>query len=205
MEAYKSIPLGQKFTEAFSLRDRLTEMVVLGISAGGMGAALAWFLQWGFKEESVFAFFGALAGAAATVAGAIWATDRAERAAHQREQTLLMTESAALLEKTERSIALYSDEHPWPAAFRPSLSDLAASAHEVPAIFREALNQARTLDFRERVKLIKAERAIAAFDQFYQDVFGPEELQPRDDRDWPWALGNMKGALAELIAVLSRR
>jgi hypothetical protein len=60
------------------------------------------------------------------------------------------------------------------------------------------------LDFRERVKLLKVEEGIRRFDGFYEDVFSPEELDPMDERDWPWALEGMKEALSEAVQALQR-
>lgn len=189
---------------AVTLRDRLVEMAVLGISASGTGAALAWFLKNGFKEDDVFAFFGALVGAAATVAGAIWVNDRADRTTHRREQSELLLEFQTLLDLTNKSIALFSRDHPWPPEFKPSLHELSKGVRETPALLREALAQAKSLDFRERVKLLKVEEGIRRFDGFYEDVFSPDELDPMDERDWPWALEGMKEALSEAVQALQR-
>ncbi|ATP18288.1 hypothetical protein BV87_07705 [Sphingobium yanoikuyae] len=69
---------------------------------------------------------------------------------------------------------------------------------------REALARASTLDFRQRVKLIKAEAAILDFEGFYQDVFSPEGPDPINEQSWPGVLTRMGKCLRVLTGELGR-
>lgn len=180
-------------------------MLAVGVGAGGTGAALGWFLLHGYKEEAVFSFLGAVVGAAATVAGAVWLADRTASSASARERQILIDECSALMPIVRRSIDIYQADGQVTGAFKVSVQSLYTASLEVPAIMREALARALTLDFRQRVKLLKAEGGLLGFDRFYQDVFTPGDLDPMDERSWIGTLSHMEDGLRELIAELRRR
>ncbi len=189
---------------AIALRDRIIEMAAVGIAAGGSGSAIGWFLIHGYKEEAVFSFLGAIVGAAATVAGAVWLADRTATSASVKERQILIDECVSLAPIIERSLAIYNADGRVTGAFRTSVHSLHNAALEVPAIMREALARASTLDFRQRVKLIKAEAAILDFEGFYQDVFSPEGPDPINEQSWPGVLTRMGKCLRVLTGELGR-
>ncbi|WP_313393560.1 hypothetical protein [Sphingobium yanoikuyae] len=180
-------------------------MIAIGIAAGGSGSAIGWFLMHGYKEEAVFSFLGAIVGAAATVAGAVWLADRTATSASAKERQILIDECTALEPIIERSIAIYDADGRVTGAFKTSVRSLHRAALEVPAIMREALARANTLDFRQRVKLIKAEGAILEFDQFFRDVFSHEGLDQMSDKTWTGVLTHVGKCLKELTDELMRR
>lgn len=162
--------------------------MAVGLSAGGVGTAMGWLMNHGFKEETAFSFLGAVVGAAATVAGAVWVADRTATAASVKEKSILLKECETILTLTSRSLDIWNSDKAPTGAFRTSIHSLQRAALEAPAIFREALARSTTLDFRQRVKLIKAEAGILSFQRFYSDVFSDFELDPQEERDWPSTL-----------------
>lgn len=176
---------------------------VIGIAAGGTGAAIAALFNLGFKSGDVFAFSGALIGAAATVAGAAWLAEWSARAAHRREADQIIAESSPLLTATRVLLPkIPKDLGSW-AEFRPQLHELAEAARDVLAVLREALALARTLDFRERVALARAVAAVDSFQDFHSSVFSPEGEHPLDERSWPSEFREVEHRLAVLVAELS--
>ena len=53
------------------VRDRLVQLLVVGVSAGGAGAEFITLIITAFKSEDVFAFAGTIVGAAATVISSV--------------------------------------------------------------------------------------------------------------------------------------
>ncbi|KQM64683.1 hypothetical protein ASE65_15550 [Sphingomonas sp. Leaf16] len=181
-------------------RDEVLQCLLTGLGGGVSGCGFAALLLSGFKSDDVFAFGGALVGAAAAVGGGAWLADRTAKATLRRETGILTDECIRLLAAVEQSIALLPEDQskPWPTGFKPSLHHLNDIAIEVPAIFREAIAKSIALDFRQRVKVIKAEGAVLAFATFHQDAFSDYELPPQDERDWPSTLQHLRESLTEM-------
>ncbi|MDK8187735.1 MULTISPECIES: hypothetical protein [Sphingomonas] len=180
-------------------RDDVIGWLLIGASAGASGAAVTILYRTGFKSDDVFAFSGGLIGAFATIAGAMWLADRSAKTAHRREVRIIARECVARKAQAEKAIAEYRDTYPMPDGWFVAVRDLAIGAQETPAILREALDRAQTLDYRQIVKIRKAEAAVVSFDRFYQDCFCTEdELHPMDERDWPTTLKQLVDALEEL-------
>jgi hypothetical protein len=184
-----------------SVRDRAVEWGTLGVAAGGTGAIVAIMFRAGFDSGDVFALAGAAIGAAVTVAGALWVAESQAGRAHDRETSIIVTECRPLRdEATGLRASLPNDDGPWPQEWREGLRELWLASQEVPALLREALEKAATLDLRERVKVRKAEGSILAFDRFYQDCFcADDELHPLDERSWGRTLENLARSLGELL------
>lgn len=188
-----------------NVRDRAVEWGTLGMAAGGTGAVFAIMFQAGFDSGDVFALAGAAIGAAVTVAGALWVAESQARRAHQRETGIIVAECRPLRDEASRlKASMQNNDGPWPQEWRDGLHQLWMASQEVPALLREALEKAATLDLRERVKVRKAEGSILAFDRFYQDCFyAEEELHPLDERTWQATLADLARSLTELLDALA--
>jgi len=164
-------------------RDETIQALTVGLAAGGFGAGFALLLNSGFKSDDVFAFMGAVAGAAATVAGAMWLADRGDRAALERESRLLYDECADALKLTKTCLDLVPEkiEYPFPAAFQHALTAVIDRAAETRAILREAIARAEKLNFRQRVRVVRAESAL---DSFLTWVWDDEPPHPLDERTY---------------------
>src|SRR3712207_5703524 len=159
------------------LRDRLIEWAVLGVTGAGTGAAIALLWSSGFKSDDVFAFSGALVGAAGTVAGAAWLADRAATSERRAEQSIIVEALRAARDKAYRTRTLYDAEAKgWPPEFRTSLHAAKPLVDEANAIATQALAQAKTLNFRQRARLESASKALDAFKLFYDDCFSESDL-----------------------------
>lgn len=187
-------------------RDHLIEFSALGIAAGGTGAVLGMFYNLGFDSGDVFAFAGAMAGAAATVAGALWVADRRDRVAHQRETSILTEYCRPVLAKANEIVPLEEVAHDKAtyAVFFTELHALRGRLSELPAILKESLAHAHTLDLRERVKVQQAMNAIREFCAFYECCFELPEDDPMDERTWHGILRYLRTGLAELLDALDR-
>lgn len=174
-------------------RDGLIQASLVGASAGGMGAAAALLIASGFNSGDVFAFSGAVVGAAATIAGAVWLADRNDRIAFRRERGLLHTECAEMAILTRECGRLLPEPmvSPRPEPFASIADKLIARCGEAKAILREAADRAEQLDFRQRVRIVRAEFAISDFIDWYWE----DEQHELDDRTYRSVLTHMEEAL----------
>lgn len=189
---------------AITLRDRAVEMATLGMFGGGTGAAFALLWRTGFEASDIFALTGALIGASGTVAGAVWLADRTASIASIRERELIEQECAPLVSMIDRALAIYHSDGRVSDPFKVAVHSLRDACLEVPALLREANARAATLNFRQRVKVTKAEGAILAFDRFYSDVFGIDPVELWDERSWLGVLDTMSESIKELLVELRR-
>lgn len=186
------------------MRDKITEFLLLGVTAGGTGAAIAILINSGFKSDDVFAFSGALVGAAGTVAGAAWLADRTARADRAGEQMLIASELRRLHNAvTAAQRAYQANATTGPLEYRRTLHAIGNIIEEAQTITREAIARARTLDFRQRAKVIYVDQSIDRFVSFYEDSFGEAELPPEDGRDWATILFIFEEALADALRSLT--
>lgn len=186
------------------MKDSAVEMIAGAVSAAGIGAAAAILLNLDAELSDVLGLLGALIGAAATVAGAAWLADRTAKEARNAESSILADECKVLKRETDALAAAWTEEYPRPLSWQQALHDLERQAREVPALFREALEHAKALDFRQRVKIRKAEGAVLSFTIVYDDCYSGVELNSFDDRDWPSTLAYMSECLGEAANELSR-
>jgi hypothetical protein len=186
------------------LHDRATEIAVFGLVGGTSGAALGLLWRLGFSADNLFALGGAVIGAAATVAGAVWLTDRNAALSRNQEISIIAKECKALLSKTREVSALRTDDGEWSAEYRAGLHELNAASVEVPAILDEALAHGKALDFRQRVKIKNAEKSIREMRNFYEYVFGQYDEDPLDERSWFATFAFVDEALTELLAALEK-
>lgn len=186
-------------------RNDIVAWAVMGVAGGSIGAAIMMLLRLQVSGEAVFSLVGAIIGAAGTVAGAIWLNDRNAALANYAEVSLLAEEADKLLTETSKAIGLHSSTFPRNAEFQPTLVKINELSAEARAVFAEALSRGVTLNFRQRVKLIKAEAAIRVFTDFFWFCFGEMPDDPSDERNWPDTLGYLKECLTGLRTELGAK
>ena len=182
-------------------KDDLLQLFLLALTASGFGAATALLLRTGFKSEDVFAFSGAIVGAAGTVLGAAWLADRAANREKREEQSLIRAELITLLDVAESTTKAFPAEGPWPDHWRSSAHTMFEVADGVCRFLDEVINYAKTLNFhqREEIKLVRAQ--IPYFMQFYTNVMSPDvDPWPDDERTW---LGVIQGVIFRAKAALA--
>lgn len=188
------------------MRDKFVELALLGVTAGGAGAAIVILINTGFKSEDVFAFSGALVGAAGTVAGAAWVADRTETKEQRKEQTLIRADLATLLDAADTALACYPNGTAWTEEWRSSIYVLGDIASGTARFLDEVIGHARTLDFSQRETIKDARKEIGYFVGFYDDVFNNEEdLHPMDEREWPGMIKGMVTAAGMALGTLRVR
>jgi len=188
------------------MRDEITELALLAVTAGGTGAAIAILVNTGFKSDDVFAFSGALVGAAGTVAGAAWLTDRTATKEQRKEQTLIRADLATLLDAADTALARYPNGMAWTDAWRSSIHALGDIAAGTARFLDEVIGHARTLDFSQRETIKDARKEIGYFVGFYDDVFNNEEdLNPMDEREWSGMIKGMITATGTALVTLKVR
>lgn len=188
------------------VRDEITELTLLAVTAGGTGAAIAILISTGFKSDDVFAFSGALIGAAGTVAGAAWLTDRTATKEARKEQSLIRTDLAILLDASETALRHYPNGKVWTGEWRSSINGLGDIAHGTGRFLDEVIAHARTLDFSQRETIKDARLQVRYFVAFFNDVFNTEgDLDPMDERDWPGMIRDMVRATGAALQTLKLR
>lgn len=187
-------------------RNVAIEVILASFTAAATAAAFVLLVKSGLKSEDVFAFTGALVGAAATVAGAAWIADRTQAKDRYKEQCLISEDLTALFDVSRAALVLYPVDTPWTDNWRSALSALGDIASGSARFLDEVIEFAKTLDFSQR-ELIKAARAdIVRFNDFYQDVQDPDyQDSPMDERDWPSMIGAMAGSTKAALATLTFR
>lgn len=171
-------------------RDELFRGLAVGIGAGAAGAAGACLIKFGAPQESVLSLLGALIGAAATVAGAAWLSDRNAKLEENAERQLLTEEILAIRHLAKSALDLAAaDGGSWSDEFRHSLRALDPPLREIHSICVEALDHGRRLTFRQRMRLRQMEAASQRAWSFYHDCFLlDDDLHPMDERTWPGML-----------------
>lgn len=173
-------------------RDTLVLWLTGSLTAGGMGGAIAVLISTGFKSDDVFAFSGAVIGAAATVAGTAWLSDRGARRDRKLERDLILRELLMLEQRTKMAAANLPGDDGWTDAWRAAITDLDRASKECRAIIVEALSRAKHLSFRQRAKLVALQSGLEAYESFYYDAYvSDEEMHPLDEREWPWAISRI--------------
>jgi type II secretory pathway pseudopilin PulG len=166
------------------VRDKLVQLLVLGVTAGGVGAGFIALINTGFKSEDVFAFAGAVVGAAATVAGAAWLADRALTRERREEQSLIREELQALHQVASAAAASNPKVGDWTDEWRSSMNAMIDVARGSCRFLDEVIATARTLDFHQREAVKLTREAAARFVSFHNDVFSERELEHWDERTW---------------------
>lgn len=142
----------------------------------------------GVQSDDVFAFAGAIVGAAGTVAGTAWLSDRSRNATRREEQSVVREELVTLLEVSsaaERSAPDPNSDLPWHDNWKSNMHALADVGSGCNRFLAEVLDHAATLNFHQREAVKELRETIAAFLSFHSDVFDSnDELPPWDDREW---------------------
>lgn len=186
--------------------DDAIEWFSVGAGASAAGAAGVALITMGATQEAFFSLFGAIIGASATIAGAAWLADRNTRSANAQERQSLEKEIGPLLEIVRGVQDDFRSGLPYTDEFLSSVHVLRAAALETPAVLQEALDHAKTLDFKQRVKVMKLRASVKRFHSFYSDdLFDEAQMHPEDTRDWPTTLGDLAGCLLDLNMTLERR
>jgi hypothetical protein len=188
------------------MRDRITELALLAFTAGGTGAALAVLFNTGFQSDDMFAFSGALIGAAGTLAGAAWLNDRTAQRDKRQEQALIRPELDIILDVANLALTRHPGEGQWTGDWRSSIHALGDIARGAGRFLDEVISHARTLDFsqRETIKLARLELGYLVL--FYDDVFNSgDELSPMDERTWPSMISDVISTTSAAKATLRAR
>jgi hypothetical protein len=166
------------------LRDRVIQALVIGVVAGGVGAGFITLINTGFKSDDVFAFAGAIIGAAATVAGSVWLSDRSVKREQRAEQSLIVEDLQDLHQIAIAAAASDPKGGEWTDKWKSDMNALTDVARGARRFLDEVITSAKTLNFhqRERVKLVH--QALDGFISFHDDVFSEGEIEHWDERTW---------------------
>lgn len=180
-------------------RDSAVQGLAVGAGAAAVGAAGMTLIKFGADQEAVLSFLGALFGAAATVAGAAWLSDRNAHAEQRAETDLLAEEIQIIHDLAAHALAQKpAVDGPWPEAYRSAIHALDMPLREIHSIIVEALDHGKRLTFRQRTRLRQMEAAAQGAWRFYSDCYlTDEELHPLDERTW-------EGTLENIISVSNR-
>lgn len=165
-------------------RDDIIQLLLVTVTASGFGASIAVMHGSGYDSGDVFAFTGAIVGAAGTVAGAAWLADRSATRELRTERRLIRPELVDLLTVAENAAVCFPADGGWSGEWLSAAHALADVSRGVASLLDEVLTYARTLDFRQRDELKAVRQAITAYLRFYDDALTPGELDPMDDRTW---------------------
>jgi hypothetical protein len=186
-------------------RDDVIQSVLVAITAAGFGSGMAILVNTGFKSDDVFAFGGAIVGAAGTVAGAAWLTDRAVTKEKREEQSLVRAELETVLSAAEKAYPLFPHDEPWTDGWRAALHELVEVARGAQRFLEEVITHAKTLNFHQRESVKDARARIGFFVDFYNDVFsGPYDEDPMDERSWPGTIADMIDGVAGALTTFRK-
>lgn len=186
------------------LRDRLVEAAVWGVSAGGTGAAAGWLIQSGLKASDVLAFLGSLAGAAVTVAGAVWLADRNFHRERVLEADILFKEVDHLSKATQRAFDACVKRNDDPRSFRPALLNLRGMSSGVHGTLVQGSEWAKTLNFRQRARISELIATLETFNNYWDEINAEYfEPDPYDERDISVVVGNLNYAAGDAVAELA--
>lgn len=181
---------------------------VIAVGGSATGFALTFMVKFGITQEALFALIGALIGAAATIGGAAWLSDRNRNFERDAEVTLLVNEFDKLLKKAVAVQGVQPGSGmPLPKEYRPRLFSLAEAAGNVHAIAAEALSHGKALSFIHRAAVRRVQFAIDEYLRFWTDANAEGDLDPLDERSFPEATDKIadecKVAIAELNGATS--
>ncbi|RIV79562.1 hypothetical protein [Pelagerythrobacter aerophilus] len=171
---------------AMTGRDHLITCLIMGAAAGGLGIFVALMIRVGFPLEPVMAFLGALTGATATVAGAVWVADRNHNIEMSREVQILTDALGKLQKSAEHAQALEpTDSKTMPAEYREAIKQFGLNSRATRMIIDQAIQRSKALNFHQMASLGNLHGMVVEVEQFYADCFeSPEDLHPADDRSW---------------------
>lgn len=144
-------------------RHSLTFWLLVSLTAGGTGGAIAILITTGFKSDDVFAFAGAIIGAAATVAGAAWLADHTVNKAKRAEQDAILEEIHLVRQRVAVTLPFFPDTHQVRDGCYDALNLLEPIALHAKEFFGEVIQHAKTLDFGKRQKIKALSRALEEF------------------------------------------
>ncbi len=161
---------------------------LVGFAISGLsGGAVTMLLVLGLKSDDVFAFsgalIGALVGAVGTVLGAAWLGDRSINRERNEERSDIVNEVEHVLEKAHSTQSYFNPQGSFADGWHEKLSATYQDMLIARDYFREVIDHAKTVNFRQRREIKLLERAISHFVSFYDTVMAPEyEDDPYDDR-----------------------
>lgn len=188
------------------MKNDIGQLLLVTLTASGVGAGFVILIRTGFKSEDVFAFAGAIIGAAGTVAGGAWLSDRSARREKATEQNIIREELVTLVDISASATQRHPRGGEWTDEWRSSIHAMSDICEGAGRFFDEVIAFAKTLDFhqREQIKLLRLH--ISFFLKFYDDVFNTEgELDPQDERTWLGVVDGVQTATAQAILVFPRQ
>lgn len=130
------------------LRDKAVEVAIFGVLGGVSGAGIALLWAAGFKAEHVFALVGAFIGAAATVGGAIWVTDRNANADRAREVAILSRDLSSLVADSTKVREFDPDEAAkWSEDFLEAVVEFRSKLRGSRMMTSQAVENSRGIGF----------------------------------------------------------
>ena len=149
-------------------RHSLTFWLLVSLTAGGTGGAIAILITTGFKSDDVFAFAGAIIGAAATVAGAAWLADHTVNKAKRAEQEAILDEIHLVRQRVAVTLPFFPDTYEVRDGCFEALELFEPIALHANEFFIEVIQHAKTLDFGKRQKIKALSRALEEFLAFHE-------------------------------------
>ncbi|NML95465.1 hypothetical protein [Novosphingobium olei] len=185
-------------------RDELILCTLMGATGGGVGIAVAILIRLGMPIEPTMSLVGAFIGAAGTVAGSVWLSDRNRNAELRQEIKILIDDLEALSSYASHAIICAPKENEnWSDEYRKSLNEFGWKTRGSRMVIEKALERSRSLDFKQLASLTHLQINLAYAETFFQDCFETEaELEPWDERTWPGVLRNViqeSGATLEIL------
>lgn len=149
--------------------------ISVGVGAASAGAASVLMIKFGVSQEAILSLLGALIGAASTVAGAAWLSDRNIRIEQRQEVEMLIEEYENINKKAKLAMKVSGEQdHELNKEFKSALYDILSSTWECRTMTSEALDTSKRLTFRHRARLREVLIAVTDFWEFHKKTeFAP--------------------------------
>jgi len=142
--------------------------LLVAFTSGGTGAALAMLYNTGFKSDDVFAFAGAMVGAAGTVAGAAWLADSTDKKKRRKEQKTILDEINRLRRHVSGLAPFFPANNEVSGNWGRALEMFEPHAVHANLFFKEVIERAQTLDFSERQYVKELDRTLDEYMAVYE-------------------------------------
>lgn len=166
-------------------RDHLLFGLMGALTAGGAGGAVAILINTGFKSDDVFSFTGAIVGAVGAVWGAAWVADRTANRVKHEEQAEILREIEYIGGLAHGTMRYFPKADEFAEGWRPNALAFYEEAKLVQGFLSEAIEHAKTVDFRQRREIKLLAIAIKGYLDWYHDAaIREEDIHPLDERSY---------------------
>lgn len=182
-------------------KDKLIEIAIFGVLGGISGASIALLWIAGFKAEHIFALAGAVIGAAATVGGAIWVTDRNASIEAKKETDLLLDDLAILLK--DGTVVRDFDRQAaanWTDEYDSATFEFGYKIRGSRLLTAQAVENSKALNFRQRAACHGLNEALVDAEKFFHEKLEEGGFAAGDQHGWMEQVNMVIDRTTETIA-----